>query len=496
MRKAGVLLPIFSLPGKYGIGTFGKEAYKFADKLKQAEQSYWQILPLGPTSYGDSPYQSFSTFAGNPYFIDLASFPEEILRKREYEKCDFGSNPADIDYGKLYENRLSVLYKAYQVENYIGLERTYGDFSAFCEENAFWLKDYALFMALKEAHGGAPWYEWEDGLRGHKEEALAPYRDKLGDRIRFHHWLQYHFTKQWRALKTYVNGLGIQFIGDIPIYVAFDSSDVWANPQLFQMDEARRPAWVAGVPPDGFSATGQLWGNPVYDWAYHKKTGYDWWVKRIEFTFRQVDVLRIDHFRGFEAYYCVPAGDKTAENGHWEKGPGTELFAALKNRLGEMPIIAEDLGFLTDGVRALLRESGYPGMKVLEFAFDSREESDYLPHRWPKNCVAYTGTHDNQTFAAWFDELSKEDRKMALDYMGLCGRDRSEWNEYAIRMAFASVADTVIVPFQDWKGLGAEARINEPSTLGKNWRWRMEKNAFDTKLIKKMAHLTKLYGRG
>ena len=495
MRTAGVLLPIFSLPGKYGIGTFGKEAYKFADKLKKAGQSYWQILPLGPTSYGDSPYQSFSTFAGNPYFIDLEAFPEEILKKRDCRACDFGRDPRRIDYGKLYQERLSLLYKAYQVENYLGLEGRYPDFSGFCQENSFWLQDYALFMSLKEEHGGAPWYEWEEGLRNHEAEALAPARERLGDRIRFHCWPQFHFARQWKALKEYVNGLGIRFIGDIPIYVALDSSDVWAQPALFEMDEKRRPSCVAGVPPDGFSATGRLWGNPVYDWEYHRSTGYDWWIRRISYTLRMVDTLRIDHFRGFDEYYCIPFGDTTAERGIWKKGPGMELFNALKQRLGNLPIIAEDLGFLTDSVRRMLRESGYPGMKILEFAFDSREQSDYLPHKWPKNCVAYTGTHDNQTFAAWFGELSAADRRMAVDYMGLSGRPREEWNEYAIRMALESAADTVIIPFQDWKGLGKEARINQPSTLGNNWVWRMDQDAFDSKLIRKMEHLTRLYGR-
>ena len=495
MRKAGVLLPIFSLPGKYGIGTFGKEAYHFADLLKKAGQSCWQILPLGPTGYGDSPYQSFSTFAGNPYFIDPDAFPDEILGKKEKAACDFGSSPGEIDYGRLSEARLPLLYHAYQVENYLGLERNYPDFAEFCTEQADWLDDYALFMALKELHGGKPWYEWEKGLREHREEALRPYREQLGDRTRFYCWLQYHFRKQWHKLRTYANGLGIQLIGDLPIYVALDSADVWADPKLFQMDEERRPRCVAGVPPDAFSADGQLWGNPVYDWDYHRAHGFDWWLRRIRAAFDTVDVLRIDHFRGFDAFYCVPYGDETAVNGVWQKGPGMELFRALREKLGDRPIIAEDLGFLTDSVRQLLSDSGYPGMKVLEFAFDSQEDSDYLPHHWQKNCVAYTGTHDNQTLYAWFDELPKDSRKKAVDYLGLCGRARGEWNEYAIRAAFASAADTVIIPFQDWKGLGAEARINHPATLGGNWRWRMERGMFDATLVRKMAHLTALFGR-
>ena len=495
MRTAGVLLPVFSLPGKYGIGTFGKEAYWFADQLAAAGQHYWQILPLGPTSYGDSPYQSFSTFAGNPYFIDLEAFPEEILPKKKLRSYEFGADPTRIDYGRLYDGRLKLLYEAYQVDNYLGLEKNYPDFTAFCQENASWLEDYALFMALKEQHDGAPWYTWEEPLKNHDEAALAPLRSSLGDRTRFHCWLQYQFKKQWTKLKAYVNGLGIELIGDIPIYVALDSSDVWSAPKLFQMDEERRPVWVAGVPPDGFCATGQLWGNPVYDWDYHRKTGYAWWMKRIQAMFELVDVLRIDHFRGFDAYYCVPAADETAENGHWENGPGIEFFQMIREKLGERRIIAEDLGFLTERVIKLVKDTGYPGMKILEFAFDSREESDYLPHRWPKNCVAYTGTHDNQTFRAWFHELPRADKKFALDYMNLDGRAEESWNEYAIRMAFASAADTVIIPLQDWCGLGSEARINQPSTLGGNWQWRMEKKNFDKKLAAKMLHVTKLYGR-
>lgn len=495
MRTAGVLLPIFSLPSPYGIGTFGKEAYEFADHLKEAGQSFWQILPLGPTGYGDSPYQSFSAFAGNPYLIDLRAFPEEILPKEKLAACSFGSNPGYVDYGKLYENRLRILYEAYQVENYLGLEARYDDFSAFCRENASWLSDYALFMALKEAHGGAPWYEWEEGLRLHEETALRPYREKLGDRIRFYHWLQYHFAKQLQKWKAYVNARGIRLIGDIPIYAALDSADVWAEPRLFQMDAARRPRWVAGVPPDGFSATGQLWGNPVYDWGYHRETGFAWWKRRAAHLFSQVDVLRIDHFRGFDAYYCIPYGDSTAENGHWEDGPGLSLFGALREELGEKAVIAEDLGLLTDSVRKLVADSGYPGMKVLEFAFAADGSSDYLPYRWPKHCVAYTGTHDNQTLAAWFDELPPEDLAFALDYLNLTNEGRETWHLGAVRAALASVADTVIVPFQDWKGLGKEARLNHPATAGQNWQWRMEADAFDAALRKEMRHLTALYGR-
>ena len=495
MRASGVLMPIFSLPGKYGIGCFGKEAYNFADSLKAAGQTYWQILPLGPTGYGDSPYQSFSTFAGNPYYIDIESFPETVLPKKIRNSFDFGKDSSKVDYGRLYEGRLELLYHAYQVENYCGLEKEYPEFEPFCRENDFWLSDYALFMSIKEDKGGLPWYEWEKGLRDHDEKALEPLRSRLGDRIRFHKWLQFRFHSQWKALKGYANKLGIRFIGDLPIYVSYDSSDVWASPELFAMDGERRPRWVAGVPPDAFSATGQLWGNPVYDWGYHEHTGFAWWIKRIEKSFELVDMLRLDHFRGFDEYYCVPFGDPTAEGGHWEKGPGMKLFDAVKRKLGDKAIIAEDLGILTDSVRELLKESGYPGMKVLEFAFDPDGKSDYLPHHWIRNCVGYTGTHDNQTLSAWYGELSRAELRFMTDYMDLDPKDRSGWNDRMIRSVLGSTADTAIIPMGDWLGLGKEARINAPSTFGGNWTWRMDKKAFDRKLIKRMRHFSELYGR-
>ena len=517
MRSAGVLMPIFSLPGRYSIGCFGKEAYRFVDELKEAGQSFWQILPLGPTSYGDSPYQSYSTFAGNPYFIDIESFPEEVLPKKLIAKYDFGKDEHSIDYGKLYEGRLDLLYHAYQVENYCGLEKEFPDFEPFCRAHAFWLEDYALYMALKEEHKGLPWYEWEKGIREHDEQALAPLRQSLGDRIRFHKWLQFKFFTQWSHLKKYANDLGLYFIGDLPIYVSYDSSDVWAAPKLFRMDEKRRPTWVAGVPPDAFSATGQLWGNPVYDWSYHRQTGYAWWISRIEHSFKLCDMLRLDHFRGFDEYYCVPFGDATAEHGHWEKGPGMELFEAISSwrhknapsgeakqsikamgaETGEdrLPIIAEDLGILTDSVRRLLKDSGFPGMKVFEFGMDPHEDSDYRLHNWVKNSIGYTGTHDNQSLKGWISGLSKEELRYLEDYLGLKGRPKEELSDHIIRAVFGSVADTVIIPMADWLGLGDEARINAPSTLGGNWSWRMDKKAFDKKLIKKMRGLTELYSR-
>ncbi len=495
MRGAGVLMPVFSLPGRYGIGTLGKNAYDFAEALSQAGQSYWQILPLGPTSLGDSPYQSFSTFAGNPYFIDLESFDENVLPKKLIKGFDFGADETRIDYGLLYEGRLKLLYHAYQVENYCGLEKEFPDFEPFCRENAFWLEDFALFMSIKEQEEGRPWYEWPKPLRERDESELSKLQSVLGDRIRFHKWLQYKFHSQWSALKKHVNGLGISLIGDLPIYISYDSSDVWADPQLFAMDGERRPRWVAGVPPDAFSSTGQLWGNPVYDWSYHEKTGFDWWIKRIGHSFELVDELRLDHFRGFDAYYCVPAGDATAEHGHWEQGPGMKLFDAVKRKLGKRRIIAEDLGVMTDSVRELLRESGFPGMKVLEFAFDPSGGSDYLPHRWTKDSVGYTGTHDNETLEAWIKELPKDEAAFAAEYLSLDKKDRSAWGDRMIRTVLMSAADTVIIPMADWLSLGSEARINEPSTFGGNWCWRMEKAAFGKKLIKRMHRLTWLYGR-
>ncbi len=495
MRKAGVLMPIFSLPGKYGIGNFGKEAYRFADKLHEAGQSYWQILPLGPTSYGDSPYQSFSTFAGDPYFIDPEAFPEEVLPKKLLRRAASSEDGGYIDYARLYKERLPLLYKVYQVENFCGLEKNHTGFAPFCEEQSFWLDDYALFMALKEAHDGAPWYEWEEELRVRDERVLTSLREKLGDRIRFHKWIQFHFFKQWDKLKKYVNGLGIGFIGDLPIYVAYDSSDVWSKPELFQMDEGGRPVWISGVPPDAFSEDGQLWGNPVYDWDYHERTGYEWWIRRIEHSFRLCDRLRIDHFRGFDEFYCVPFRAETARDGVWVKGPGLRFFDAVKAKLGERDMIAEDLGFLTDSVRELVKATGYPSMKILEFGFDHREDSDYRPHNWTKGSVGYTGTHDNQTLAAWYAELSKADLSLMKEYMRLDGEPSSEWNEAVIGNVFMTAADTVIVPMADWLGLGAEARINTPSTVGENWRWRMESSAFDKRLIRRMRRIAELYGR-
>ena len=416
MRASGILMPIFSLPSRYGIGSFSKSAYQFVDMLKKAGQKYWQILPLCPTSYGDSPYQSFSTYAGNPYFIDLDQLIEEkLLTRKECQACDFGDDPQDIDYGKLYENRFKLLRKAYERAN-VGEDQ---EFEAYRRENAWWLDDYALFMAVKDRFDGVAWNEWAEDIRLRWSNAMDYYRRELYYEIEFYSYLQFVFMKQWKKLKNYANINGIEIIGDIPIYVAFDSADAWANPELFQFDAENLPTAVAGCPPDGFSADGQLWGNPLYRWDYHRETGFDWWIRRIAYCSELYDVVRIDHFRGFDEYYSIPYGDTTARNGHWEKGPGIALFEAAKNRLGELNIIAEDLGYITDSVKKLVADSGFPGMKVLEFAFDSREKSDYLPYTYEKNSVVYTGTHDNETIAGWYAGLDKSDLKMCTDYMNI-----------------------------------------------------------------------------
>ena len=495
MRRNGMLMPISSLPSAYGIGCFSKEAYEFVDLLKKSGQSLWQILPLGPTGYGDSPYQAFSTYAGNPYFIDLESLIEEgYLTQEECKAADFGDNEEYVNYEKIFRARFLILKLAYgRIKESGGLQEE--DYRAFKGREAYWLEDYALYTAVKNQYDGRSWDSWAEDIRFRKAEAMAYYRNELQDEIEFYQYLQYLFYTQWTELKSYANENGIQIVGDIPIYVAFDSADTWANPELFQLDENHLPTAVAGCPPDGFSATGQLWGNPLYKWDYHRETNYEWWVQRIAHCFRLYDIMRIDHFRGFDEYYSIPYGDTTAEFGHWEKGPGMELFNAIKERLGDLPIIAEDLGFLTESVRQLLSDSGYPGMKVLQFAFDSREESDYLPHNYGTNCVVYTGTHDNDTLQGWYQCISAEDKEMALTYLNNWATDEEEIHWDYICLAMRSVADTCIIPVQDFLGLGSQARMNTPSTLGGNWQWRMKKGALTDEILKKIYALTKVTGR-
>lgn len=492
MRASGILLPVSSLPSAYGIGCFSKEAYQFVDRLAEAGQSYWQILPLGPTSYGDSPYQSFSTFAGNPYFIDLEDLIERgWLTRRQCASCRFGDDEERVDYEAIYRNRFRLLRMAWQKSNI----KTDPGFRRFVEDNARWLEDYALYMAVKVSFDSASWVEWEEDVKTRQPSAMEKYRREFAEEMEFYQFQQYLFRVQWEKLKRYANEKGIKIIGDIPIYVALDSSDAWANPELFQFDGDCNPTAVAGCPPDAFSVTGQLWGNPLYRWEVHRETGFAWWLRRLEASYRLYDVVRIDHFRAFDEYYAIPAGRKTAEVGSWQPGPGYALFAAMKKKLGKREVIAEDLGFLTPSVLELVRKTGYPGMKVLQFAFDSREESDYLPYNYPHNCVVYTGTHDNDTVLGWYDNLKRADRKFCRRFMNLkrCSPEKLKWE--FVRLAFASVADTAIIPMQDYLGLGSEARINTPSTLGGNWEWRMKRDAFTEDLAKEIREMTELYGR-
>ncbi len=492
-RSAGILLSISSLPSKYGIGCFSESAYQFVDFLKESGQSFWQILPLGPTSYGDSPYQSFSTFAGNPYFIDLEKLVKDrLLTKEECEQSDFGTTDG-VDYEKLYLSRYPLLRKAYERSNI----KQDTDFIQFTKENN-WLLDYSLFMAVKDKFGGASWSEWEEDIRLRKPDAIEHYCSELEEDICFYEFLQYYFYKQWEQLKSYANQKGIQIIGDIPIYVAFDSADVWAAPQLFQLNEKNVPNAVAGCPPDGFSADGQLWGNPLYNWTYHKESGYAWWIARLSHCFKLYDVVRIDHFRGFDEYYSIPYGDKTAANGHWEKGPGMDLFQAVEKALGKKEVIAEDLGFMTNSVRKLVKESGFPNMKVLEFAFDSRDTgsaSDYLPHNYEENCVAYTGTHDNQTIASWFQTITEEERKMARDYLGDNTTKEEELYKSFIHIIMKSKANLCVIPMQDYLGYDDSSRMNTPSTVGMNWKWRMKASELSDDLKQEILNIATMYGR-
>ena len=490
MRAAGVLLHLSSLPSPYGVGTMGQAARDFVDFLVRAGQTYWQLLPVCPTSYGDSPYQSFSTFAGNPYFIDLDLLEEGgLLRKSEYQSLDWGHDPSQVDYGLLYRNRFQVLGLACDRL----LAQPPADYQDFCRENGFWLEDYALFMALKDAHGGIPWTGWSAPLRRRDPQALARAREEHSRAVDFWKGVQYLFFSQWKALKEYANRRGIQIIGDLPIYVAADSVDVWSDPASFQLDENLQPTEVAGCPPDGFSATGQLWGNPLYDWEAMERDGFSWWIRRIQVLCGTYDKLRIDHFRGFSGYYAIPYGSADACRGRWRKGPGIALFRAVEKALGKLPIIAEDLGFLTPDVHQLLADSGFPGMKVLEFGFDSRDGGDYQPHTYPRNCVVYTGTHDNEPLVGWFDTAPVDDVALAVEYLRLTREEGYHWG--MMSAAWASVADLAMVQAQDLLGLGHSSRMNTPSTLGGNWCWRALPGAFDEALAAKVHRKMELYGR-
>ena len=547
MRSSGILFPIFSLPGKYGIGAFSEEAREFADFLKEAGQSCWQILPLGPVGYGDSPYQSFSVFAGNPYFIDLDQLKNKgllteeeakgaevplyndppkrslhlhIIEEKASEKkvsvpddetilasTRAGEEAAEdpgaikgelttrrIDYASLYRNRYQLLKKAYH-----RADLDSADFRNFTEENAGWLPDYALFMALKDHFGGKAYYEWENDIRLHKPDAVRAWSERLLDEVRFYEYLQFEFYAEWKELKAYINSLGIRIVGDIPVYVSPDGADLWAHPELFQVDSDNITTNVAGVPPDGFTADGQLWGNPLYNWDYHRATGYEWWIRRLKQCTRLYDVTRIDHFRSFDEYYSVPHGEKTARNGVWKKGPGMEFFRAVRENLGDFNAVAEDLGFITDSVRQLVKDSGFPNMKVLEFAFDSRDSSGsniYLPYEYDHNCVVYTGTHDNETLAGWVGHIKEYERRNLLNYLGLNkNADTSEIVNKAVRLAESSTADLCIIPLQDWLGLDNAARINYPSKIGGNWAWRLDPEMVTKALADRIRNVTAVYGR-
>ena len=489
MRSSGILMHITSLPGPYGVGTMGRQAFAFVDFLKEAGQSFWQILPLTPTGFGDSPYQSCSTFAGNHYLIDLDALVEDgLLKKEELEGIQWCRKETKADFGLLYNSRLKVLRLAYN--------RFKGgrEFETFCDENSQWLGDFSLFMALKEQNSGKPWYEWPERVKFRKSEALESARKELREQIRFYNFVQYLFSKQWSALRSYAAQNGVQIIGDVPIYVPLDSVEVWSNPGLFQMDENLNPVAVAGCPPDAFTEDGQLWGNPLYRWDVMEKDGFAWWLRRLEAAGKWYDVIRIDHFRGFEAYWSVPFGDKTARRGQWVKGPGMAFTRAVKKGLPSLAMIAEDLGFLTQEVLDMRDDSGFPGMKVLTFAFDSREPSDYLPHTYSKNTVCYTGTHDNMTTRQWFDTAGEEAVKYAAEYMTLSEEEGYVWG--MIRTAFACVSDLCVTPLQDFLDLGAEARMNFPGTLSdSNWTWRVKDGIMTSTLAERILRLTKLYAR-
>lgn len=496
-RSSGILLHITSLPGDYGIGDFGKCAYDFVDFLEKSHQKYWQILPMGVTGYGDSPYQSFSAFAGNPYFIDLNALVEtNFLEKEDLKSLTELNAVSNIQYDRLYIERYKVLKKAFFNFKNKNLLDT---LNSFKNKNIWWLDNYALYMALKNKFNGSSWLEWPRTYKFRNKETLKKARTELKDEIEYHIFLQYLFDNQWKKLKSYANSKSIKIIGDIPIFIATDSADTWENPKMFCFDKKLQPKKVAGCPPDAFSADGQLWGNVLYNWKYIETDNFKWWIKRIKSCFKLYDTVRIDHFRGFESFWSIPAKAKTARFGKWEKGPGMKLFNTIKNSLGNLDIIAEDLGFLTPQVHKLLKDSGFPGMKILEFAFDPREESDYLPHKYPKKSVAYTGTHDNQTIVGWYNNISKEDKEFCDTYLDnfLKNTNISEKsiNWKFVEALWSSNSQLVIAPMQDILGLDDSSRMNTPSTLGNNWVWRLNKSFFNDELSKKISVLTQKYNR-
>ena len=487
MRSSGILMHISSLPSPYGIGTLGKSAYQFVDFLAQAGQKYWQILPLSPTGYGDSPYQSCSTFAGNPYFIDLERLIERgYITREEIDSLYWGDDPSSVNYEAIYHNRDKILrlaFSRFQVkETYVSFLRRNGD----------WLWDYSLYMSLKKSHNGAPWYTWEDSLKRRDADALWQARQDLKEEIEYHCFCQYLFHRQWKKLKAYAQEKGISIVGDVPIYVPLDSVEVWADPEMFCLDASLRPEAVAGVPPDAFSDDGQLWGNPLYRWSAHESDGFAWWIRRLKAASKLYDVIRLDHFRGFEAYWEVPYGDETARGGKWVKGPDAKFIKAIKKALPQTAFIAEDLGVITPEVEQMKEKSGFPGMAVLEFAFDSREPSVYLPHNVTPNTVFYIGTHDNAPLIPWFNALSPDSKAYAAEYMGISEQEGLVWG--TIRSVLSSVANLCVLQMQDL--LGSEGRMNLPGTFGSpNWCWRMKPDGLDGQIADKLSYVTRLYGR-
>ena len=497
-RAAGVLMAVSSLPGKYGIGCLDQEAYRFVDFLEGAGQTYWQILPLNPPNHFplayDSPYQGFSTFAGNPWYISLDSLISEgVLTQEEVDAANFGSDPERVDYDLMYRNRLPLLRKAYERAQ-VSKNR---DYLRFTQENAWWLDDYALFMSLKKYFQDAVWTEWPEDISKRWGYAIDYYNQLLYFEIEFHKYTQFKFFQQWNALKRYANARHIQIIGDIPIYVAFDSADVWSHPWLFQLDQNNRQTAVAGCPPDAFSADGQVWGTPLYRWEKHREDRFGWWMARLWMNFQQCDLLRIDHFRGLDEYFSIPAGGK-ASQGHWEKGPGMALFHQMWQNMGYLPVIVEDLGFMTDSVRQLVRDTGFPNMKVLQFGFDEKDiagSNDYLVHNNPEHCVVYPGTHDNDPVNGWFAGLSGKDQELVRDYFGAGKTGKNRMHEVLIRAGLMCRAESCVILIQDWLGLGHEARVNDPSHQENNWHWRLKEGLLTEELQKRMFEMTRRYGR-
>lgn len=497
-RRSGILLHPTSLPGRFGIGDLGDEAYQFVDFLVTAGQSYWQVLPLSPTGYGDSPYQTLSAFAGNPMLIS----PRRLVAVGHLREADCDGLPSfpddRVDFGAVIYHKARLLKRAAQNFQADATSAQRTSYHRFCEEQAFWLDDFALFMALKEAHALQPWYAWEPELVARRPDALAAARRSLAEAIERQKYFQWQFFEQWLALKRYANERGIRIIGDIPIFVSMDSADVWANPHLFHFDDALRPTVVSGVPPDYFSATGQLWGHPLYRWDVMAANGYAWWIRRFQWVFVQADVARIDHFRGFYNYWEIPAGQDTAVHGRWVYGPGADFFRTVTAALGDVAIIAEDLGDFDPesraGVDALQADFGYPGMKVLQFAFSSDANDPFLPHNYPSDCIVYTGTHDNDTVVGWYQVTSTEaERDHVRRYLGRDGSDIA-WD--LIRLAWASVAHTAITTVQDLLSLGHEARMNTPGTVGPpNWCWRLRPGALNAAVSDRLLALTQIYGR-